>query len=109
MIPLHIPAENPSRAEHRLFRTFESDCPADWIVVLIPGHGIVCVEAKTYLARTTDGSWRFTACGPPSDKSPFKQANNAKYRIIEWLSEHNMPDMLGVSAVVHLAAARATR
>lgn len=26
MIPLHMSVENPSRAERRLFRAFESDC-----------------------------------------------------------------------------------
>jgi len=108
------------RAEHRLFRTFELDCPADWIVlhslhlarrehtrfgeadfvVLIPRHGIVCVEAKTYLARTADGMWRFAPDADSSDKSPFRPASNAKFRILEWLAERGMPDMLGAAVVV---------
>ena len=120
MIPLHIPPLNPSRAEQRLFRTFETECPADWIVLhsldlarrehtrfgeadfvaLVPGHGIVCVEAKTYLQRTGQGMWKFAPDAPATEKNPFSQANRAKYRVLEWLGEHGMPDLLGASVVV---------
>src|SRR5512137_1892474 len=120
MIPLHIPAENPSRAEQRLFRTFASDCPSDWIVLhsldlarregsrfgeadfvaLIPGHGIVCVEAKTYLERTADGMWKFAPNATPTEKSPFQQASRAMHRVREWLEQHGMVSILGASVVV---------
>ncbi len=84
MIPLHIPVKTESAAERKLFDEFEHGCPSDWIVlhsldlarrgtgpfgeadfvVIAPGYGILCVEAKTYLSRTAGRSLAHVAHGP---------------------------------------------
>lgn len=120
MIPLHIPASTESAAERKLFDEFERSCPADWIVLhsldlaqrgtgplgeadfvlIAPGYGIIAIEAKTYLGRTPSGEWRTHPTGPPKERSPFKQAADAMYRIKEWMRAHNLPDVLATAVVV---------
>ena len=120
MIPLHIPAATPSAAERQLFDEFQRACPDDWIVlhsldlarrgtgpfgetdfvVVAPELGVMCVEAKTYLARGTDGLWIVSPTEPPSSKSPFHQADNGQYRIGDWLEEHRLPRILLTSVVI---------
>jgi len=120
MIPLHIPGATESAAERTLFDAFEHACPSDWIVlhsldlarrgsgpfgeayfvVIAPGFGILCIEAKTYLARTADGLWLTSPTGAPKERGPFEQAGGAQYRIMEWIGTHGMPDVLAASIVV---------
>ena len=64
-------------------------------VVIAPGHGMVVVEVKSHLsvARDRQGRW-LLGRSAPSTRSPFAQADDAKFAISEFLSTQ-----LGMTAV----------
>lgn len=121
MMPLHISEDNPSPAERELFDEFENACSDDWtvlhsldvarrwknrpfgeadFVVLVPGAGILCLEAKTYVYRDAQGMWQYEPNGPATEKSPFDQANGAMWAILEWLRGRGADPVLAAAAVV---------
>ena len=120
MIPLHIPIATESSAERKLFEELEQSCSDEWIVlhsldlaqrgtgplgeadfvVIAPGFGVMVIEAKTYLERTPEGEWLTHPQGPPKERNPFEQANDAMYRIMDWVRTHGMPDVLAAAVVI---------
>jgi hypothetical protein len=94
MIPAFVPDDAPP-GEKVIFERLKH-CPADWVaihsldlapwnghrrteldfLVIIPSHGILCLEVKSHSdIAYEDGSWF-----PPTLKAgPFKQALNARY------------------------------
>lgn len=121
MLPLHIGEDNSSSAERELFEEFRDACPDDWtvlhsldvarrwkdkpfgeadFVVLVPGAGILCLEAKSFVYRDADGMWHYQHNGPGTTKSPFDQANGAMYAIMQWLKSRGGPEVLAAAAVI---------
>lgn len=121
MLPLHIGDDNPSAAERTLFEEFRDACPDDWtvlhsldvaqrwkdrpfgeadFVVLVPGAGILCIEAKSYVYRDADGMWHYGPQGPGTTRSPFDQANSTMWAIREWLEKRGAPAVLTTAAVI---------
>lgn len=121
MMPLHISDDNPSPAEREIFDEFENACSDDWtvlhsldvarrwknrpfgeadFVVLVPGAGVLCLEAKTYVYRDAHGMWQYEPNGHATEKSPFDQANGAMWAIMEWLRGRGAEPVLAAAAVV---------
>src|SRR5512139_3208180 len=121
MLPLHIGDDNPSPAERELFEEFRDACPDDWtvlhsldvaqrwkdrpfgeadFVVLVPGAGILCLEAKSYVYRDADGMWHYGPHEPGVARSPFDQANGAMWEILDWLEKRGAPKVLAAAAVI---------
>jgi hypothetical protein len=121
MMPLHIGDDNPSRAERELFEEFRDACPDEWtvlhsldvakrwkdrpfgeadFVVLVPGAGILCLEAKSYVYRDADGMWHYEPNGPGTPRSPFDQASGAMWAVLDWLGKRGAPRVVAASAVI---------
>lgn len=107
MIPSTIGRDTGSPGEHEVFNRLRDD-PAtqDWtvlhsfdlprhrtqvrgevdFVILIPGEGILCLEVKahTKVARTEKGEW-ILGNDPPTRRSPFTQAKDNMFSVIEIL------------------------
>lgn len=102
MIPPVVGADSPP-GERELFQRLRTDKGTeDWVVfhsldisthvrqvqgesdfvVLIPGRGIAVVEVKSHIKieRRADGMW-LLGSQVPSSRSPFRQANEAKFSI----------------------------
>ena len=114
MIPAVISPDPSSPGEREVFRRLRDDpATADWIVlhsfelpahktqvrgeadfvVLVPGAGILCLEIKahTRVERTADGDWLMGA-DPPRKRSPFKQAQDNMYSIIDVIGKRRRED-----------------
>ena len=67
---------------------------ADFVVV-VPGHGVAVIEVKSHrsVARNAKGMWRLGRSAP-SLRSPFAQADTAKFAIGEYLNSK-----MGLTAV----------
>ena len=121
MLPLHIGADNPSAAERELFEEFRDACPDEWtvihsldvarrrkdrpfgeadFVVLVPGAGILCIEAKSYIYRDADGMWHYGPHEPGVTRSPFDQANSTLWAIVDWLEKRGAPPVCAAAAVI---------
>jgi len=59
---------------------------ADFIVV-IPRVGVVFLEVKGYV-RFVNGEW-FFGRDPVAKKSPFAQAKDSKYSVLNWANDHS--------------------
>ncbi|MDQ1248375.1 MAG: hypothetical protein QG597_2747, partial [Actinomycetota bacterium] len=81
-------------AKHRSQQRGEAD-----FVVIAPGHGMAVIEVKSHLsvARDRAGRW-LLGRSAPTTRSPFEQADAAKFAISEYLSR-----TLGMTAV-HIEA-----
>jgi DNA polymerase III delta prime subunit len=114
MIPAVISPDTASPGERDVFRRLRDDPgTADWIVlhsfelpahrtqvrgeadfvILAPGAGILCLEVKAHTSarRTSDGKWILGA-DPPRKRSPFKQAEDNMYSLMDVLARRRRPD-----------------
>ncbi|WEO97179.1 NERD domain-containing protein [Streptomyces sp. FXJ1.172] len=57
-------------------------------VVIVPGEGIVFLELKAHrtASRLPDGRWRLGS-QPPTERSPFKQAEEAMYGLAKYVNQ----------------------
>ncbi|WP_232425578.1 nuclease-related domain-containing DEAD/DEAH box helicase [Pseudofrankia inefficax] len=55
-------------------------------VVIVPNHGVLVIEVKSHttVSRLPDGRWKLGS-QPPTGRSPFTQASEAKYSIRDYL------------------------
>jgi ATP:corrinoid adenosyltransferase len=113
MIPAVIASDTRSPGERELFARFRDDpVTADWtvlhsfnlprhvtqvrgeadFVILAPGLGMLCLEVKAHrrAERTQEGLWLLGADRPTS-RSPFKQAEDNMYSLINVLRERRKP------------------
>src|SRR3954469_6765379 len=114
MIPAVISPDTPSPGEREVFRRLRDDPGTrDWIalhsfelpahktqvrgeadfVILVPGAGMLCLEVKahTSVKCTLDGEWLMGA-GPPTRRSPFKQAEDNMHSVREVLGRRRRHD-----------------
>ena len=111
MIPAYVPANAPP-GEQAVFHAFASAANTDnWVVmhslaiaehvrqvegeadfvVLVPGQGLVIIEVKSHhtISREADGTWHLGQ-QPPTTRSPFQQADEAKYSVLDYLRRHGI-------------------
>jgi DNA polymerase III delta prime subunit len=113
MIPPYLAKTTKSPGEKVLFNKFRNDPDTQgWIVlhsldvaehskrlsgeldfvVIIPGHGVLCLEIKAHgKIERKDGRWYFGSGGTKkaSDLSPFKQASDSMHAIRQYISKRN--------------------
>jgi DNA polymerase III delta prime subunit len=113
MIPAVISPDTASPGEREVFRRLRDDPgTAGWIVlhsfelpqhktqirgeadfvILVPGSGILCLEVKAHLSvrYTPDGEWILGS--DPRKRSPFKQAEDNMYSVMEMLGRRRRED-----------------
>lgn len=124
MIPPRIPPTVRSPGEIEMFERLRSDlATGDWIVlhsldiaahqtqqvgeadfvVLIPNHGVLCLEVKGCRSlRLENGWWYYGQQAKPDQRGPFRQAAAAMYSIKEYLAgrDDRLAKLLYWSAVV---------
>lgn len=114
MIPAVISPDTASPGEREVFRRLRDDpATADWIalhsfelpthktqirgeadfVILVPGSGALCLEVKahTNVRRNADGVW-ILGGDPPRTRSPFKQAEDNMYSVMDVLARRRRQD-----------------
>ncbi|MCL2489493.1 MAG: NERD domain-containing protein [Propionibacteriaceae bacterium] len=111
MIPAYFPTTAPP-GEQAVYRALASAPGTDrWIamhslaiakhvrqvegeadfVIIAPGEGILVIEVKSHrsVRRDADGTWHLGA-QPPTTRSPFQQAGEAMYSILDYLRSHSV-------------------
>jgi len=110
MIPSH-PSEKTPPGEVEVFNRLKNDPgAADWIVlhsleiskhvsnicgeadflILIPKHGILCLEVKSHAEiRRTSSGWFFGKNPTPEVRGPFKQASEAMHSLRNYLIKNS--------------------
>jgi UvrD-like helicase C-terminal domain/Nuclease-related domain/AAA domain len=111
MIPPHYPDDCSSPGEIKLFHQFrEAENTEDWVVlhslwishhprqivgecdfvIIVPEMGAVCLEVKgCRTLRMEEGLWYYGSDPTGKAKSPFRQAEEAKYAIQAVISRFN--------------------
>jgi ATP:corrinoid adenosyltransferase len=69
-------------------------------VVIVPGAGVLCIEAKSYVWRDADGMWHYGPHEPGVERSPFDQAGSTLWAIVKWLEKRGLPPVLSAIAVM---------
>ncbi len=115
MIPPFIDPKNPSPGEIEAFARLRDDPGTDgWIVlhsydlpqhptrvsgeadfvILVPGLGMLVLEIKAHrrVSRDADGQWRL-GNDPPTRRSPFNQASDASYALLENVIKRRRKDL----------------
>ena len=124
MIPPNCPTSTP-RGERDLFHRLEKD-PAtkDWVVfhsldikkhrskiegeldmvLLVPEHGILCIEVKGCDVKRIDGEWIYSypTTRTKSLEGPFKQASKAMHSLRDYIKskDNSLSNLLFFSCVV---------
>lgn len=110
MIPSH-PSEKTPRGEIEVFDRLKNETETtDWIVlhsleisqhvsnvwgeadflILIPEHGILCLEVKSHAEiRRTPSGWFFGKSSTPDNRGPFKQAYEAMHSLRNYLTKNS--------------------
>ena len=130
MIPSFADSESPG--ERELFRRLQAEPGTEtWIVlhsleiakhvtqrqgeadfvVVIPNRGVVVIEVKAHqrVTRSADGVWQLGG-QPPSRRSPFKQADRAKFSLLDYLDSQSIPtDAVPFASIVWFTSIRGER
>jgi len=111
MIPAFCPASAPP-GEQAVYRTLASAPGTDeWTVIhslalaehvrqvegeadfvaIVPGKGLLVIEVKSHrtVSRDEDGTWHL-GNQSPTTRSPFQQADEAMYSILDYLRAHSV-------------------
>lgn len=110
MMPAYCALDAPP-GESELFRALEGDpATTEWVVlhslgladhvrqvqgevdfvVIVPGLGVLVIEVKSHRSlQVSDGLWRMGR-DKPTDRSPFRQANEGMHSIRNYLSDKNI-------------------
>ena len=75
--------------KNNIFKASEAD-----FVIFHPKKGILCLEAKATNVRYEYGSWLYADGNPMPHGGPFKQAENNKYGIIDYMNSHGMSNIV---------------
>ncbi len=124
MIPPNFSADTP-RGEKDLFYKLQKDPETlDWtvfhsldirrhrsqiegeldMVIIVPEHGILCVEVKGCDVKRVNGEWKYSykTSISTSLKGPFKQASNSMHSLREYTSgrDRSLSNLLYFSCVI---------
>ena len=124
MIPPNY-SQNTSRGEKDLFQKLKKDpLTSDWVVfhsldikkhrtkieseldmvVLVPDHGILCIEVKGCDVKRVDGQWIYSyeTSYSKSIEGPFKQASKAMHSLRDYIKskDNSLENLLFFSCVI---------
>lgn len=108
MLPRDYTADYSSQGERKLFALFRDETPDDWIVlhsldiapkahhrrrgeadfvVIVPHRGVAVIEVKSFARLREDGRWDYGPHDSGNARSPFEQAEQAKYSVRNFLRD----------------------
>ena len=70
-------------------------------VIFHPMKGIICLEAKAGKVSCDNGSWYYQSGTPMAHGGPFRQAENFKWKLVEYIDNMNKSILLHKCKVLH--------
>jgi hypothetical protein len=70
-------------------------------VIFHPQKGIICIEAKAGRIKYENGTWYYGSGLPMAHGGPFRQADNFKWRLIDYIRQKNRDTLISKCKFMH--------